>query len=101
MFENEIKFINDFILNKTKDLGSLFTIEKFLSADIHPAVKRYVEGEINYLIYQDRKKLIDNSLFDYSGAKISNYFNLIAEEIKKTKKVSRQFPDMSAIGPGG
>lgn len=88
MFENEIKFINDFILNKTKDLGSLFTIEKFLSADIHPAIKRYVEGEINYLIYQDRKKLIDNSLFDYSGAKISNYFNLIADEIKKTKKVS-------------
>lgn len=88
MFENEIKFINDFILNKTKDLGSLFTIENFLSADIHPAVKKYVEGEINYLIYQDRKKLIDNSLFDYSGAKISNYFNLIADEIKKTKKVS-------------
>ncbi len=88
MFENEIKFINDFILNKTKDLGSLFTIEKFLSADIHPAIKRYVEGEINYLIYQDRKKLIDNSLFDYSGAKISNYFNLIADEIKKTQKVS-------------
>ncbi len=88
MFENEIKFISDFILNKTKDLGSLFTIENFLSADIHPAVKKYVEGEINYLIYQDRKKLIDNSLFDYSGAKISNYFNLIADEIKKTKKVS-------------
>lgn len=88
MFENEIKFINDFILNKTKDLGSLFTIENFLSADIHPAVKKYVEGEINYLIYQDRKKLIDNSLFDYSGTKISNYFNLIADEIKKTKKVS-------------
>lgn len=88
MFENEINFINDFILNKTKDLGSLFTIENFLSADIHPAVKKYVEGEINYLIYQDRKKLIDNSLFDYSGAKISNYFNLIADEIKKTKKVS-------------
>lgn len=88
MFENEIKFINDFILNKTKDLGSLFTIEKFLSADIHPSIKKYVEGEINYLIYQDRKKLIDNSLFDYSGAKISNYFNLIADEIKKTKKVT-------------
>lgn len=88
MFENEISFINDFILNKTKDLGPLFTIEEFLSTDIHPSIKRYVESEINYLIDQDRKKLIDNSLFDYSGSKISNYFNLIADEIRKTKKVS-------------
>ncbi|MFZ2322617.1 MAG: hypothetical protein WAV89_02850 [Ignavibacteriaceae bacterium] len=95
MFENEIKFINDFVLNKAKDLGPLFTIEKFLSTDIHPSIKKYVESEINYLIYQDRKKLIDNSLFDYSGAKISNYFSLIADEIKKTKKVS--FEDVKNI----
>lgn len=88
MFENEIKFISDFVLNKVKDLGSFFTIEKFLSTDIHPSIKKYVEGEFNYLIHQDRKKLIDNSLFDYSGSKISNYFNLIADEIKKTKKIS-------------
>lgn len=88
MFENEIKFISDFVLNKVKDLGSFFTIEKFLSTDIHPSIKKYVEGEFNYLIQQDRKKLIDNSLFDYSGSKISNYFNLIADEIKKTKKIS-------------
>lgn len=88
MFENEIKFISDFILNKVKDLGPFFSIEKFLSTDIHPSIKKYVEGEFNYLIHQDRKKLIDNSLFDYSGSKISNYFNLIADEIKKTKKIS-------------
>jgi hypothetical protein len=88
MFENEIKFINDFTLNKIKDLGPLFTIDKILTTDIHPSIKKYVESEINYLIHQDRKKLIDNSLFDYSGTKISNYFNLIAEEIKKTKKVA-------------
>lgn len=88
MFENEIKFISDFTLNKAKDLGAFFTIEKFLAADIHPSIKKYVEGEIDYLIQQDRKKLIDHSLFDYSGAKIANYFNLIADEIKKTKKVS-------------
>lgn len=95
MFENEIKFISDFTLNKVKDLGTFFTIEKFLSTDIHPAIKKYVEGEIDYLIQQDRKKLIDNSLFDYSGAKIANYFSLIAEEIKKTKKVS--FEDIKKI----
>ncbi len=88
MFENEIKFINDFTLNKIKDLGSSFTIVQFLSAEIHPSIKKYVESEINYLIHQDRKKLIENSLFDYSGSKISNYFNLIADEIKKSKKIS-------------
>ena len=88
MFENEIKFINDFTLNKVKELGSFITIEKFLSTDIHPAIKKYVGGEIDYLIFEDRKKLIENSLFDYSGKEISNYFDLIAEEIKKTKKIS-------------
>ncbi len=88
MFENEIKFISDFTLNKVKELGSFITVEKLLSTDIHPSIKKYVEGEINYLIFEDRKKLIENSLFDYSGKEISNYFELIGEEIKKTKKIS-------------
>ena len=42
MFENEIKFISDFTLNKVKELGSFITVEKFLSIDIHPAIKKYV-----------------------------------------------------------
>ncbi len=88
MFENEIKFISDFTLNKIKELGSFITVEKILATDIHPAIKKYVEGEIDCLIYEDRKKLIENSLFDYSGKEISNYFDLIGTEIKKTKKIS-------------
>jgi hypothetical protein len=88
MFENEIKFISDFTLNKVKELGSFITVEKLLSTDIHPSIKKYVEGEIDYLIFEDRKKLIENSLFDYSGKEISNYFDLIGNEIKKTKKIS-------------
>ena len=95
MFENEIKFISDFTLNKVKELGSFITIEKFLTTDIHPSIKKYVEGEIDYLISEDRKKLIENSLFDYSGTEISNYFNLIGNEIKKTKKIS--FEDIKNI----
>ncbi|HMN25531.1 MAG TPA: hypothetical protein PKE38_13590 [Ignavibacteriaceae bacterium] len=95
MFENEIKFVSDFTLNKVKDLGSFITVEKFLSTDIHPSIKKYVEGEIDYLISEDRKKLIENSLFDYSGTEISNYFNLIGNEIKKTKKIS--FEDIKNI----
>lgn len=95
MFENEIKFISDFTLNKVKELGSFITIEKFLAIDIHPSIKKYVEGEIDYLISEDRKKLIENSLFDYSGTEISNYFVLIGNEIKKTKKIS--FEDIKNI----
>ena len=95
MFENEIKFISDFTLNKVKELGSFITIEKFLAIDIHPSIKKYVEGEIDYLISEDRKKLIENSLFDYSGTEISNYFALIGNEIKKTKKIS--FEDIKNI----
>ena len=74
MFENEIKFISDFTLNKVKELGSFITVEKLLSTDIHPSIKKYVVGEINYLIFEDRKKLIENSLFDYSGKEISDLF---------------------------
>ncbi len=95
MFEAEIKFISDFTLNKIKELGSFITVEKLLSTDIHPSIKKYVEGEIDYLIAEDRKKLIENSLFDYSGAEISSYFNLIGNEIKKTKKIS--FEDIKNI----
>lgn len=95
MFENEIKFISDFTLNKVKDLGSFITVEKFLSIDVHPSIKKYVEGEIDYLISEDRKKLIENSLFDYSGTEISNHFALIGNEIKKTQKIS--FEDIKNI----
>lgn len=88
MFQTEIKFITDFSLNNVKKLGAFFTFEKLLDTNIHPAIKQYLNAEFEYLIYEDRQKLIERSLFDYSGAKINHYFTLISEEIKKTKKVS-------------
>lgn len=88
MFQNEIKFIYDFVINRIKNLGEVFTIEKLLEADIHPAIKKYIEAEIDFLIYDDRKKLLQNSIFDYSGNKIANYFELISQEIKKSKRVN-------------
>jgi len=88
MFEKEIKFIVDFSLNKVKNLGSFFPFEKLLSTDIHPAILHYISAEIDFLIFEDRKKLIQNSVFDYSGPEIANYFNLIGEEVKKTRKIS-------------
>jgi hypothetical protein len=40
------------------------------------------------LIFEDRKKLIQNSVFDYSGPEIAKYFSLIGDEVKKTRKIS-------------
>lgn len=88
MFEKEIKFIIDFILNRIKKLGSFFTFEKLASAEIHPAIILYISNKLDYLIYEDRKKLLQNSAFDYSGSEIAKYFNLIGEEIKKNKRLA-------------
>lgn len=89
MFEKEIQFITDFNLNKIKKAGTTFTFNKLFDADIHPALLKYISGRIDYLIYQDKKILLENSDFDYSGIKISEYFNLIANEIRNTKKLTQ------------
>ena len=88
MYEKEIQFIVDYNLNKVNNLGSSFTFEKLTELDIHPAIIRFISGTLDYLIYQDRKTLLENSAFDYSGVKISEHFNQINEELKKTKKLS-------------
>jgi hypothetical protein len=88
MFEKEIKFISDFCLNKVKGLGSFFTYEKLAGTDLHPAILRYISAELDYMIYADRKKLLQNSYFDYSGNEIFQRFHEISGEIKKTKKIS-------------
>ncbi len=88
MFEKEIKFIADFNLNKIKSLGSFITFEKLSNSGIHPSVIQYISAELDYLIDEDRKKLLQQSLFDYSGAEVNKYFNLIAQEIKKNKKIA-------------
>jgi len=88
MFEKEIKFISDFCLNKVKGLGSFFTYEKLAGTDLHPAILRYISAELDYMIYSDRKKLLQHSYFDYSGKEIYQRFHEISAEIKKTKKIS-------------
>ncbi|QQS37307.1 MAG: hypothetical protein IPM56_04950 [Ignavibacteriales bacterium] len=95
MFEKEINFISDFSLNKVKKFGSFVTFEKILATDIHPAVKQYISAELDYLIFKDRNKLLQDSAFDYSGQEITKYFNLIALEIKKSKRIS--FEDMRTL----
>jgi len=88
MFEKEIQFITDFNLNKIKTLGPSFTINKLFEVNLHPALIKYISGRLEYLIYKDRMILLENSSYDYSGGKISDYFSLIADEMKKTKKLT-------------
>ncbi len=95
MFEKEIKFISDFSLNKVKKLGSFVTFEKLSGTDLHPAIISYISAEFDYMIYRDRKKLLADSIFDYSGRKIIDHFKIIAEEIKQSKKIS--FEDVKKL----
>lgn len=95
MFNKEIKFISDLSLNNIKNLGTFFTIEKLLSANLHPAITTYISAEIDYLIYQDRQRLLKESVFDYSGNGISKYFYMISDEIKRTKRIS--FEDVKRL----
>lgn len=91
MFEKEIKFINDLTVSKLKGLGEFISLEQIKSAGIHPAVFKYIEAEIDYLIYEDRSKLLKNSIFDYSGKKIEEHFKQVAGEIKNSKKFSQDY----------
>ncbi|MCU7514213.1 MAG: hypothetical protein ACM3UR_13145 [Bacteroidota bacterium] len=93
MFEKEINFIYDFSINEVRRLGSFFTYEELASADLHPAIIKYISAELDYLIYEDRQRLLSNSNFDYSGSKIAEYFSLIGEEIKRSKRFSFEYVD--------
>jgi len=88
MFEKEIKFISDFSLNKIKSFGSFITFEKLSTTDLHPAIKSYISAELDYMIFRDRNKLLEDSIFDYSGREIADHFNVIASELKNSKKIS-------------
>jgi len=88
MFEKEIKFIGDFSFNQVRSLGNNFTLEKIISTGIHPAIVQYISAELEYMIYSDRRKLLQQSYFDYTGKEISDHFQKISGEIKKQKKIS-------------
>ncbi|MCZ7613994.1 MAG: hypothetical protein M5T52_10815 [Ignavibacteriaceae bacterium] len=86
MFEKEIKFIGDFSFNQVRSLGNTFTLDKIIATGIHPAIVQYISAELEYMIYSDRQKLLQQSYFDYTGKEISDHFQKISSEIKKQKK---------------
>jgi hypothetical protein len=91
MFEHEIKRIYSHNLNKVKNLGSYINFEQLITANLHPAILQYISAEIDYRIFEDRQKILKDSVFDYSGEKIRTYFAQISKELKKNKRFSQQY----------
>lgn len=91
MFEREIKFIYDFNINKLNSLGSFFSFQQLRESDIHPAIIQYMSAELDYLIFEDRQKLVRDSIFDYSNEKVAKQFTVIGEELKKSKRLSSDY----------
>jgi hypothetical protein len=71
-----------------KSLGTNFTLEKITSAGVHPAVVQYISAELDFMIYSDRRKLLQQSYFDYAGKEIFEHFQKISSEIKRNKRIS-------------
>ena len=91
MFKKEINFISDLNLNKLQVIGDRFTIDDLKSSRIHPAILHYINIAIEKEIFADRKKIEDNSIFDYKTDRINNYFILISEEIKRTQRFDLKY----------
>lgn len=86
MAEKDIKFITDFCLSKVESLGPLVTFADLKRSGLPESLLVYVSAEIDYRIFTDRQRLLIESSFDYSGPKISGYFNQIRNEIKQNKR---------------
>lgn len=91
MFEKELKFIDGFNASRIKKLGNYLTFGEMVAANLHPAVMRYISAEIDFIIYNDRKKITHDSVFSYSGREINELFIKMSEIIKRDKKFSSDF----------
>ncbi len=85
MFKKEISFISDLNFNKLQVVGDRFTIDDLKTSRLHPAILHFINASIDKAIFSDRKRIEENSIFDYKSDRINNYFILISEEIKRTQ----------------
>jgi len=91
MFKNEIKFITDLNSAKIKNYSGFLSLRDIKKSKIHNAVLKYVLAEIEQQLYNDRLKLVNNSIFEYNDDRIHNYLNLISENIKRTNRFKFEF----------
>ncbi len=91
MFEQYFQEVHNFYGRKIRELGPYFTYEEFSALEIHPAIGEYISAEIDFVIFEDRQKILKNSIFDYSSEKVTEYFSLVNGELKKEKKFSAKY----------
>lgn len=91
MYQEEINRIAKHYQDGIAKLGQYVTFNELSELDLHPALLRYISGEIDFLIFDDREKLLHNSVFNYSTEKIKYYFSLISAEIRKEKRFSTEY----------
>lgn len=91
MFEKEIKAIYRLNVDKIENLGAFCTFEQIQSAELHPAILQYLSAELDFLIYEDRKKLLKDSVFDYSSEAVQRHFKMMDQEIKTKKRFSIEY----------
>lgn len=85
MFKKEISFISDLNFNKLQVVGDRFTIDDLKTSRLHPAILHFINASIDKEIFSDRKRIEENSIFDYKTDRINNYFILISEEVKRAQ----------------
>ncbi len=91
MFKNEIKFITDLNSAKIKNYSGFLSFSDIKKSKIHRAILKYILAEIEQQLYNDKQKLIINSIFEYNDDRIHNYLNLISENVKRTNKFKFEF----------
>jgi hypothetical protein len=91
MFEKEIKFIYDFSLNRIKRMQGDITFEKLSNSGMHPAIIKYISAEIDYLVFEDRRRLTEKSVFDYARCQLDKSFRDVADNIRNSEILSLEY----------
>ncbi|PID62410.1 MAG: hypothetical protein CR986_01890 [Ignavibacteriae bacterium] len=91
MFSKEVKYISDLNLNKLKAIGKKITIEELKKSKVHPALVKYIASGLDKDIINDKKRIENDSIFNYRNDRIYEYFMLIGEEIKRTHNFDLDF----------
>ena len=69
MFEKYINRIYQTNVEKLGSLGERTTLKELKNTDLHPAFINYLSAELDYLIYKDRSKILNESQFDYTDCR--------------------------------
>lgn len=84
MLQKEIDRIIEASLNSIRGFGARASYSQ-IAPKLHPAILRHISANIEDQITEERKKLLENSSFDYSGGEVKQYYELIYKTLKRGK----------------